>query len=277
VGATKIWYYPTTSNRAAVVDFDRIITTRIGPRPVLRTATAESLTGSLVTTSYGLTSSIRLQHTWDTRGNGRALRRKLYNLWNHLQRGGTCLVAEDATYAFAAFLSPLPSRRASVLNYSTNLLGPLAGATNIDDREVVVQSDPDTAYTEMGLVSDHAALPKTVTLSTSVLFPYAHAARWAMVRELGTYPCLRLPESERNADPLTHDHEQVFHLDLALEEDPDGLDALQTTPLGGDDTVVTEGPNLPPDTTVAFDPPWDGPGAGGPRGGGRPPLHGWEW
>lgn len=271
--AAKIWYLPTEgATKHTEVDFARPLGGRPGPRMVARADSVESASGLVVTTSYGGRASIRVQHTWDTRGTGNALRRSLFTLVNHLQRGGTCVLAEDTTYAWAAFATILPGTHARKVAVGQSVLYALATSASPNGRECYVQSDPDTFYTELKLCSaftGSAGAGGEVTFAADIAWPYQANASWCLVRESGTWPCLRLPVAERNGDHLVHEYERWFRLDLPLEEDPGGLDAL----IGSSVNSPTDGGMEPvPDGTTL-------PGGGGSGGSKLPPPRtgGWVW
>jgi hypothetical protein len=248
--STKIWYWPTDGNKALAVELSPSVMEREGPFASIAGTSSESITGAVVSTTYGARWSLRYRHTWDTRGSGQALRRQLFALVNHLQRGGTCMVAENATYAWAAFATVLPDRNSTRISVGPSLFENLVSAPSVNGRELVVQSDPDTAMAELRLCSAHTGgVAPYVDLSTDCAFAYAQSATWVLVREVGSWPALRLPASERSSPILSHRYDRVFELDLPLEEDPDAIATLQTvTPPG----ATTEGAN-PTENATSID------------------------
>lgn len=239
--ATKLWYWPTDGNKALAVELSPSVADRDGPTAAFAGTSAESITGAVVSTTYGARWGLRYRHTWDTRGSGAALRRQLFALVNHLQRGGTCMVAENATYAWAAFATLIPSRNSTRIAVGPSLFENLVTAPDCNGRDLVIQSDPDTGMAELRLCSAHGGgVAPYVDLSTDLAFAYQQSASWVLVREYGSWPALRLPPSERSSPILTHRYDRVFELDLPLEEDPDAIATLQTvTPPG----ATTEGAN----------------------------------
>lgn len=223
MGTCKIWYWPNSGTTAQEVDLGVPIRMRHGPTSRFKTLSSEAMTGEITTTQFMGLEEMRLEHTWGGVATaGRTLRRSLKALVNHLQQGGHLAIAEDSTYAFAAFLSPRPSSTSTVVRYKNNLFASFAPSADIDGREVDLVSDPDTHITEMGLVSAHNPTNSTVALSSGLVFDYAQT-QYLLLREHGCHPCLRVPEPMRNDEMLTHERETVFYLDIPLEADPTSL------------------------------------------------------
>jgi len=236
----KIWYTPTGASGTTEVDLGNV-QERAGPRVVVRQAPVEGLTGAVVTTHFGGRIQVRYRFEWDLR-SGYELRRDVFALLNHLQRGGFCLVAEEPTKAWAAFVGKLPEPGDERLFVGGgSVFETLAPSISLTAREVMVQSDCDTAIYEMALVSAHTAGAPFIDLDPGVLCDYQDAA-WALIREVGSYPAMRLPVAERNGDYLTQAG-AVWTLDLPLEEDPDVLALLADVdvPPGPDIDVVIGG------------------------------------
>jgi hypothetical protein len=168
---------------------------------------------------------------WDARagGDGRLIRRKVYALVNHLARNGSCMVAEDADYAWACMCTHVPhagdveaaDRQDPVLPDRAHG----AGRDRARGRRSVATSP--SFISEMKLVSTFstAGVPASVTLNGAVAFDYASSADWAWVREYGSYPALRLPDDADPRNILTHDHENNWSIELHLEEDVGVLNA----------------------------------------------------
>lgn len=223
-----IWYYPDPDEPSAIeIDIGRKLNDRKGPVPWVQQSVSTTYTGLQTVVHYGGRSSIRLQVIGrlgaDT--EGRSLRRKLYGLINHLQRGGSCIVAEDKDYAFAAFnASGLGvGRHLTTFSYRVNLFEYLRAAVDITGREIVVSSDFGKFLSEMKVVTSHDYTNKLINMG-GVDFNYTDA-EWIMVRESGSWPAMMLPEDQRNGDFLPHEHEISFVMDLPLVEDTAALDA----------------------------------------------------
>lgn len=277
---TVIWYTAVGAVRPTRIDFGRRLTARSGPSLEYRQAVEESVGGIQSTTLYGGRSRVSIQHTWtrDGSGDGDRLRRRLFGLVSHLQRGGNCMVVEDGLYAFAAFCTRAPVNGDTTLGIGDNVFENLGNATTLNQREVVVFTDPDTYIAEMKLCSS-AGLLGDLTFSEKFAADFS-IARWTMLRELGSYPFMRIPRDLREAgDFLTQEHEWLFTLDLPLEDDVAALEAqwLSTGATIGDDESGTgvEWGQTPSGEIGQGGPLTGGPlgnvTIGGPRGG----LGGW--
>lgn len=229
MGNTRIWFTPRGATRATRIDFGLKLRMRRGPSFVYRQAVVESLGGSQSAVIYHGYSRVQLQHTWtrDASGTGDQLRRKLLELVSHLQAGGSCTVAEDLSYAFAAFADISPSPGDDRIRLAENLFGSLAPAvTDVSDREVLITSDPDVYLVDAHLVDDGTNLRNLSFASETIHADYADA-RWVLCREWGSYPALRMPaEAREQGDYLVHEGEWLFTLDLPLEDDIGQLEGM---------------------------------------------------
>ncbi len=228
MGNSKIWFMPSGADRMAEIDFGRSVTGIVGPTVGYRQTVQESMSGVQSTVIYSGRSTIRVQHVWnrgtrDASSDGDLLRRKLFTLIAHLQRGGSCVFARDELYAHAGFALTLPSSNASSISIDVDLMRNLGGSLLATGRELMIQSDHDDYLIEMKTCGTQAGrkFPLAQNLSTDM-----SDCRWVLLREYYTYPALRLPaEMRTSGDFLTHDREMTFHLDLPLEEDPAQMDA----------------------------------------------------
>lgn len=263
MGASKFYYLPAGANNGGAwvaVDVGRRIQDRVGPTPILKQTHQEGFTGVQTSTMYGGGAQIRIRHTWNRGSGGDELRRELVSMLGHLRRGGCVAFVEDDDYGYAAFGNVRQRRRKA--DMGPNLLKNLSGAvgTGLEGRELWLASDPGTYVYEHKLCESVVSHPTTgireITFDTVPRLSYG-ATRWQLVREYGSYPALRMPASLRQSDDqLLHDHEMVFRLDLALEDDPVELERLF-------------------DAGVVYDTPGEqGPGGGVDGAGGGPGLPG---
>jgi hypothetical protein len=232
VGNAKIWFTPAAASgpRVVEIDFGMKFSNRQGPFPVVSKSSTEGLTGERTVSLNGGRNQVVFSLRWDARagGDGRLIRRKVYALVNHLARNGSCMVAEDADYAWACMCTHVPHAGDSKLRIGKTLFYPTVYTVpDVTGREVVVQSDFTSFLSEMKLVSTFstAGVPASVTLNGGVAFDYASSADWAIVREYGSYPALRLPDDADPRSILTHDHENNWSIELHLEEDVGVLNA----------------------------------------------------
>lgn len=247
---SKFWFFPDGSDRMAEIDFGRTIPDIVGPDPRYFGTTQETLSGVQTRITHWGRSEVVIKHgpwnrgTQDASGDGSLLRRRLFTLVAHLQRGGTCVFAGHSDYAFAGFALIPPSSQTGSITVDRNLMSNLSGGLLISGREVVVQSAHDQYLIEYKVVGTHATLtiPLVQNLATDM-----STTRWVLVREYFTYPALRMPAELRNqplSEFLSHEHEAVFRLHLTLEEDPAAMDAYNVfgNPIPGTahgpDTVI---------------------------------------
>lgn len=230
MGNAKIWFTPSADlgPRTSEINFGSKFSNRTGPTPVVFRSSTEAMSGERVQTWQGGRHRTTFEYTWDARaaGDGRLIRRQVVSLINHLARGGTCKVAEDATYAFAAFASPVPNFNDNTIVVGRTLFYPtIAVGSDITGREVLIQSDPDSFLVEMKTVTTWTAAVggQPMGLNGRLLFDYGGQASWVLVREYGSYVCQRLPADVDPGQILQHNHENSWSISLPLEDDPAAL------------------------------------------------------
>lgn len=235
MGNAVIWYQPEGSSIAVKIDLQGKFQERQGPSVAYSGAHGEALGGASTTVIYGGRMSAIFRRTWqrsqpsDGTDPGSLLWRRLWGLQAHLKRGGCCVLAEDEDYAWAAFASRIPSDGADGIPYQhpalTDLIAPSASPA---DREVYVHTDPDLYLTEQRLCDGVSAIGHRLALDEALAESYGDA-RWLLVREAGTYPAVRVPESQRGRDLVRTTDNLRFTLELPIEEDPDRLEKLAST------------------------------------------------
>lgn len=234
MGNAVIWYQAEGSSIATKIDLQGRFQERSGPHPRYMRSYGESLGGASTTVLYGGRMEVSFRRTWQRTGTagtdaGSVLWRRLFGLAAHLKRGGCCVVAEDETYAWAAFASRIPSDGADGIPYAnpalTDLIAPNASPA---DREVFIHSDPDLYLTEARLCDSVSLIGHRLALDEALAETYGDA-RWLLVREAGTYPALRVPEAQRGQPLVSTTDNRRFTLDLPLEEDPDRLEQLASS------------------------------------------------
>lgn len=250
MGNAHIWYQPEGSSRSVKIDLLDKFQTRRGPYVAYKGAYSEALGGAATTVIHAGRMSATWTRRWQRRSSdysdtGSVLYRKLWGLQAHLKRGGSCTLVEDVTYCWAAFLSMVPPERASTLSlHSPAITNTLAAAASPLNREVYVHSDADLYLTEMQLCTAFTSYHLTMSGELKEVW---ESARWVLVREAGTYPAMRVPESQRSGNFLETDDNRRFTLTLPLEEDPNELEELSRT--GGELADESESPvgiDLPP-------------------------------
>lgn len=236
MGNTKIWYWPNTEGKAVEIDLGMRLSGRAGPYSAYMRDAAQSMAGDLSQITYLGWERIRIEHRWG--GNTTAKRRvrnALEGLLAHLDNNGWCALAEDAQYAFAAFSSYNPAGSPVIIPTGTNVFRRLHGLVqpSMAGREVVYQGDPENYRKEHHICSSHV---DGVSLSIvdggfgALRLDYS-AAAYTWVREIGSYPALRIPLEARGSEYLRHDRERVFYLDLPLETDITQLRAWRASDL----------------------------------------------
>jgi hypothetical protein len=246
MGTSKFWYYPDPPGNLLVeVDLGVTVTDVIVPNTNVRQASSTAFTGSRTIVQWGGTSETRIKlRIGGTSTTQRALRHKLVAMLNHMDRGGSVMFAVDSAKFYAGFLATVPAVGATALDVRRATSSIVAGASVVQAEVVLRSANPDCLQ-EMGLCTAQSAFPSddTLTLSSAIVYDYA-GIEWVLVRETGSWPALRLPESERGSNHLSSDHETAFSLDLAVEEDElnlAGLFAAQGAELAG----PTKGPAVP--------------------------------
>lgn len=230
MGQSVIWYLPAGASVMQRIEFPLKITGRIGPRPVYRQTVNETVSGAQTTVLYSGRSEVTIQHTF-TRGTlGSVLRRELMTLQAHLAAGGTCVFVEDEALAFAGFIVTGRDVDTDEFSVEVNLFSEIAeGTPDCSGAELVVNTDTDRYLYEEHECDVHIddGLSMTEGLRQNM-----SSARWAMVRERGSWPALRVPAELRDSlDIVPHDRDWVFRFSLPLEEDPQTLNALEASGL----------------------------------------------
>lgn len=249
MGNSVIWYLPEGSANQVKIDLGRKLRSRVGPNVQYSGSYSQAIGGASTTVIYGGRMDINIGLTWQRTGTdgsdtGSGLRRKLFGLQAHLKRGGSCTLAEDVDYAWAAWGVGLPQQRDNAVRFQSPVItSTIAAGTSPLNREIYIHTDADSYLTEM-----HRCTAVTSTLRLTIEGTWKERyndCRWVLVREAGTYPCMRVPEPARSQTFLTHRDDRVFFLDLPLEEDPDFLEDLaQTGATLPDETETAAGGTL---------------------------------
>lgn len=244
MGNAAFWYQPRGQTHVTKIDLLRRLRERQGPTPVYRGEASEAMGGIVSTRIHNGRSVLQVGLTFErSLSSGGAdsnsqLKRKLYGLVAHLKRGGICQLVEDTAHAWAAFTDRPFGFGDTTISYSEPVLTyKINPGYSPDDREIYIESDPDSYLTEERLVTAVGA--GYVTIDATVQEDYT-GVRWALLRESGYYPALRVPLELRTQPMLTHRENRVFFLDVPLETDAGELERLAL--LGGAMAGETEGP-----------------------------------
>lgn len=218
MGNAAIWYYPGPGAGLKKIDLGRPLSD-LQDQPVRDEAVSQSISGSrtkIVWASWHLVP-VSMALFAD-----QSVVRELDALINHLQRGGSCTLAEDDGYPFAAFLATAPERGATTLYYTENLYSEYGTYTPTAGDVLVVQG-PGPEYLREEVVLSGVSGRAISIASPGLRFDYS-AESWIHVRPKGFWPILRLQEGATNRAHLRHERRITYTLDLALEEPPNALD-----------------------------------------------------
>lgn len=247
MGSSKFWYYPNGGTALVTVNLGRTVTSMRAASTNVRQATATAWNGEQTTVQWGGVETTRIRVEFGLTGLvDRSVRRELIAMLNHMDRGGSVMFAVDSEKFFAGFLqNEYPVGDTIVL--VTPFTEPVVAGVNIDETEIVIRSSNPTCKLEMQHVSAHSisAIPGvydgSLTINPGITYDYSDDA-WVLVRELGSWPALRLPVSERGREHYTTDYETRFVLDLPVEEDETQLARqVELVGVGGGSTIETPG------------------------------------
>lgn len=272
---SKFWYYPDPPGNLLVeVDLGGTVTDLKVPSTRMDQASATAFTGARTIVQWGGTSETRIRMEFaGVALLKRAIRRRLVAMLNHMDRGGSVMFAVDADKFYAAFFNRVHVAGETGISCRRSMDSVVSGVSLVDS-EIVLRSANPNCLIDMQHVQGHSSgaapnMNDILTVNPGTTYDYS-AERWVLVRELGSWPALRLPESERGRDHLTSNHEISFALDLPVEEDETSLDVQFLA--GGDPFAGTaEGQASP--ALVGGSVPADGSGPvkgewGGAYGGG---------
>ncbi len=151
-----------------------------------------------------------------------SLRNDLQSLENHLDRGGSCIIAEDEDRAWAAFVV-LPENGDTVLVGETTPWSELGGAPS---GQLVLQGPSPEGMGEWFELSLWQPLVKSITLTRPVRNDWRTRA-WALLRCEGFLPQMVRAKEERNTRAMRHAGNRInYTFQLTLDMDVDALDYL---------------------------------------------------
>lgn len=156
--------------------------------------------------------------------------RALEALIGHLDRGGTCQLAEDETKAYAAFVDSVETVEhgaSGTSMYATPWAH--SGATLAADDEVVLQGPSPKYLRERTVVGTYLTSSRIVTWSPSTYYRWSHQ-EWMLVRHWGFWPALKRAKEDRGRNPIRHTGRRHWSLELVLDEDMALLDLIAQTP-----------------------------------------------
>lgn len=193
-----IWYYPG-STRAAPAASLSVQEVDLGepfgaldPAVEHVAAVSESVSGVRVTQSQRNRLTVRLVVDRVTDAD---LMGALHTLEAHLQRGGVIAVANDATKAWAGYLTAPPTKGDTVFRTSGNPWGALSGSTQqvaAGDQVWIASRSPE-AFRDVGVVASAAfATVDRITLESGMA--YSPQLTPCLARHRDFYPALVMME-----------------------------------------------------------------------------------
>lgn len=232
MGNAAIWWEPLGGSTVRKIDLGASLSDLVELPPDRWESAQETAGGSIFTTRFRSRERIRLVSSpWLS-----------YDLWDEvsamvarLRQGGRVSVAEDDASAWAAYALDWSDPDALVMNP-----GPWAaygGTVAVGDRYRVTGPSP-RLLTEGGVVDTGGNLQFNSSSFRAGGYIVPESSRihtwggedWFIVRQFGFWPCMRLPAEMRTQGAVTHQHRRTFQLEMTLEVDQNGLEALADTP-----------------------------------------------
>lgn len=189
--------------------------------------------------------------------------REFARLENHLERGGSCLVAEDDAKAWAAFIDPPQDGQQIFVATSTpwELLG---GAPSFGDTLMLEGPSPEHLMEPFGLLSWTEA-NGAVIVGTPAIHDWS-SRRWALLRTRGFWPEMVRAKEERGSRMLTRTPQGAYTFSVTLDMDIDAINAhaaVEGLVLQGETEVAGAIPNRT--VTGSYTDLSDSIGGGGPN------------
>ena len=230
MGNATFWYYPGGKGTPVEkIDLGEGISD-LQITPLRDATTATTFDGTQFRSSQASKLSVRIVLD---RFNSEDLAQNLMSMWSHLELGGACAFAADASTAFAATLTAIPSRGDTTLYHSGNLFSAWSGSNPVANDFCYIQTgNPGLIREVLKVHGSTASTSSTVEMSNSVRYNYSSAAQM-MIRQRDFYPYLVAPQEAIGSSPVTHDHRISWTLDFALVEDTGALSSF------GDSSLVT--------------------------------------
>lgn len=231
MGNATIWWEPRGATTVRAIDLGAPLSDLQELPPDRHEVSTETLGGVISTLRLRTRQRIRVvSYPWIS-----------YDLWDEvsdmverLRSGGRISLAEDSASAWAAYVDDWTDPDLLVMHS-----GPWAaygGAVLADDRWRATGPSP-RMLTEAGTIDSGALVFNSTTFRAGgVIVPGASrkhewaAETWCLVRHYGFWPCLRMPHDRRGQGAILHKHRRTFSLELELEVDMAGLDAIAITP-----------------------------------------------
>lgn len=231
MGNAAIWWRPTGADVVRKIDLGGPLSD-LQELPEDRLEVVEETTGGkLYTTRVRTRERIRVTtRPWLS-----------YDVWdeavalvNRLRAGGRISLAEDDATAWAAYVSDWTDPDAIIL-YSSPWAA-YGGTVATGQRWRATSASPRVMQGGGTISGGALTWNSTAMRAGGVLIPTATPPSdwtgepWVLVRQVGFWPCLRMPADARSQVAITHKSRRNFRLELTLEVDMHGLDAIAQTP-----------------------------------------------
>lgn len=229
------YYYPDNTGSLHMIDLGTVMSD-IQETPMRTRVSAKGGDGGMYVSVYEGGLRVRLVRE---RGVSAAVARKLMNMFNFLERGGSVGFARDHAKAWAQFTSSPPTRGASgvyVNSLSSAFTGWSTAAALVAGDEVVIESAQPELIREYHTISSFAShiplgLAETVEMT---------AGSRCIVRHRDFFPALKLPDDGVNRIAVPDERRLTRTLDLTLEVDYAIIEAAYQAP-GPYDTADSDG------------------------------------
>ena len=150
---------------------------------------------------------------------------RLVAVENHLQLGGTIILAGHAEFAWAGFASVLPLAGGRLIPIEGDIYRELGGGLIGAGDHIILQSDSPKQVLER-----HRVFSQTtrdfVTTEWGVDHDWQEIGTYCLLRHWSFFPALRLAKEAIGRPILTTNRENTWTFDAVLDEDIDKLRAL---------------------------------------------------
>lgn len=231
MGNAAIWWRPYRSSVVRKIDLG-VALSDLQVLPTDRQETIEeTLGGRIVSTRLRSRQRIRVvTQPWLS-----------YSLWTEveamverLRQGGRVTLAEDDAISWAAYVSDWTDPGTVVVDASP--WAAYGGTPSIGQHWRAMGPSPRLLQ-EGGTIANGAFnFNSTAFRAGGVIVPTNDAVHdwtgeeWVLIRQLGFWPCLRMPAESRDQGAILHKSRRSFKLEITLEVDVDGLAAIAATP-----------------------------------------------
>lgn len=229
--SARIYWYPEPSAYLEVLDLGRGWSEH-APGQTTESSIATTGAGKRTVTTFGSWRRARFAAEYL---DDATVVDELYAVADHLRRGGTIGVAEDAACTWGGFAKIALTRGDTTLKIHENLWAawetPVLAAGDV----VVVRGGGTAAKWEQVRILSISGNQRTVTLDRGLRFDYDEQP-WVLIHDRRFWPALRATDRQLQTDPIQTDHRITWDLVLDLEEDAPAIAAAAAagTPFRGE-------------------------------------------